>query len=194
MRSVPLFLLLLLPSWVAAAPSPSADGTSTSGDAAAVREAVEASLMDYESVPGKEELLALSSRVDAVLRDIVERPSPRALARVRAVAVLRYFPSAATVATLRRVIERSARATAGSAVLELQAALSAYALTAGPSAVPLLRPFLAHANVDLRELAASALALTRSPAVRPLLERRLGVELSPMVRRRLQRELGRLGR
>jgi hypothetical protein len=174
MRTTSLLLLLLLP---------------ISAEARSPRERVELSLMAYESVPNREALLRITPDVAQVLREIVERPSPRALARNRAISVLQLFPSAATTATLLRVIQRHALAREGIALLELQRAISSLAVAAGPRALTSLQPFLAHPSPDIRYETARAVALTRSPQARSLLEKRRLIEPSPMVRQQIERQV-----
>ena len=89
---------------------------------------------------------------------------------------------------------KCSRATTGPAVLDLHAALSAYAVAAGPPSVDVIRPFLSYPEIDLRQVAASALVSSRSPQARLLLERRLSVETSPLVRHRIEKEMKRLVR
>ena len=150
---------------------------------------LELALSGIEHVPGKAELLRLSPRAPELLREIVERPSRKALARNRALSVLRLFPSAATARTLRAVVEANRAAKNGIARLDLEQALVSYASVAGPGSVELVRPFLAHASLDVRVTAVSALVATRSPRALGLLEGRRRDEPSATVRARIDREL-----
>ena len=168
----------LLPAAVAAAPS--------------ARERIEALLSHYERQPSREALLAITPEAERVLQDMIQRPSMRVLARTRAIAMLRLFPSTRTAAVLRETVQVSARASGGVAFLDLKAALSSYAAVAGPASIDLIQPFLAHSSMDVRYAAVASLASVRSPRVAPLLEARRRVETSPMVRHHLERELTRL--
>ena len=68
MRLAILLALSLASPSAAAAPQ---RGAPSREAAAAQRESIELSLIDYERVPGKEALLALSPRAEEILRDIV---------------------------------------------------------------------------------------------------------------------------
>jgi hypothetical protein len=161
---------------------------------ATARDRVELALSGIEasSLPSKAQLLRLSPAVDQLLRDIVERPSRRALARTRALWALRDFPSATTSATLLKVIQTTAKLNHNLARLDLQQALTSYAAVAGPKSLDVTAPFLAHASIDVRHAAAAAVALSRSPAARQLLAARHKVEPSATVRHQLERQLAAL--
>lgn len=180
MRTAPLLLsLVLLPSVAAGVP---------------LREDVELALSDLERVPDKKELLELSPQVEQILQDLVEHPSRRALARSRAIAVLQFFPSTQTRATIRGVIQAGSKATRGLALLDLQTALTSYAVIEGPSSLPVLRPFLSHASIDVRSAAVRAVFLSGHANRRAILEARHAVEPSATVRARIAGELKRLTR
>jgi len=155
------------------------------------RERLEILLSNHERVPGREMLLSVSPDAERLLQEIVLKPSARMLARNRAIAVLRAFPGAATARLLREVIHTSARGQGGLARLDLQQALSSYAVVAGPGSLEVIKPFLAHPSQDVRYAAVSAVGLVQSPRALTLLEARRRAEPSAMVRHRLERELGR---
>ncbi len=156
-----------------------------------LRERVEMALSPIERLPSREELLRLSPRVEEVLREIVDQPSPRALARSRAISVLQLFPSEATRRSLRTVIRKSAGAPAGLPLVDLGRALQSYAVVTGPASVEVIRPFLTHSQVDVRYAAVRALGLTRSAQARSVLTERRKIEPSAMVRYQIERELKR---
>ncbi len=153
---------------------------------------LEAALSGIESVPSKATLLHASPRAAELLREIVLRPSRNVLARNRALSALRLFPGAASAQVLRAVIETNRAAKTGLARLDLEQALASYAVLRGPEAVEVVRPFLAHASLDVRLTAASALVATRSPRALGLLEARRRDEPSETVRARIDRELAAL--
>lgn len=153
---------------------------------------LERALSGVEGLPTRADLLRMSPRAEELLREIVLRPSRNVLARNRALSALRLFPAAASAQLLRAVIEANRAARTGLARMDLEQALASYAVVVGPAAVETVRPFLAHANLDVRATAASALVLTRSPRALGLLESRRRDEPSPMVRARIDRELARL--
>jgi hypothetical protein len=160
------------------------------------RERVELALSGIEAadLPTKAQLLRLSPVVDEVLRDIVERPSRRALARSRAMWALRDFASPATAATLHKVILKNAKSADGLARLDLQQALTSYAAVVGPKSLGVTAPFLSHASIDVRHAAAFAVALSRGPAARALLVARRKVEPSATVRHQLDRQIAALAK
>jgi hypothetical protein len=167
-------LLSLCSSWVEAAPD---------------RKTVELALSHHESIPNKQVLLGLGPDVQSVLQDIVRHPSHRVLARTRAITVLRLFPSTSTASLLKTVIQRNIKAQKGLALLELRLALASYAVVQGPSSLELIRPYLAHPNMDMRYWAAEAVRLSRSSEAKELLEKRHELEQSPRIRLQLQRQL-----
>jgi hypothetical protein len=158
---------------------------------ATLRERVELALSAVETLPSREDLLRLSPKVDEVLREIVEKPSRRALARSRAISALQFFPAETTRRTLRAVIQTSARARAGLPLVDLGRALQSYAVLTGHSGVEVIRPYLTHPKVDVRYAAVRALALTRSARALELLGQRRSGEPSAMVRHHIERELKR---
>lgn len=177
-----LFLLSIVSFWLIPPPV----------HAAIDRDELEQMLSDYERIPKKAELLHLGPGPDleAMLRNIILHPSPRALARIRAISVLQYFPSAANAAVLRNVIQGyNRKALTGVALLELQNALPSYAVVAGPKSLDLIQPFLTHSNVDVRYSAANATALSRSPLTLNILMRRYKIESSPIVQRQLDKQI-----
>jgi hypothetical protein len=174
-----LVALALLPASAVAAPP--------------ARERIESLLSHIERVPGREQLLSASPDAEKILQDIVQRPSTRMLARTRAIALLRYFPSPATSALLRELCRPAAASKAvGVAFLDFRAALGSYAVVAGPASIDVIQPLLAHSSMDVRLAAVRALAEVRSPRVLGLLEARRRVETAGTVRHFLEREVARL--
>jgi hypothetical protein len=153
---------------------------------------LERALSGIEIVPGKATLLRISPNAAELLREIVARPSRQVLARNRALAALRLFPSVATSRLLRGVIDANRAARNGLARLDLEQALASYATVAGPGSVEIVRPFLAHASLDVRHAAVGALTATGSPRAIGILEGRRRDEPSATVRARIDRELARL--
>ena len=172
------------------------------------RAQVERALSAFETIPGRGELLMVHPAAHAILLDIVKFPaSRRALARNRALAVLRHFPSRVTNATLADVIRqadwqaRSARqrTAAGQipmslALVDLRQALTSYAVVRGPASLALVRAYLAFPNPDVRSTAAVALRASRSPQARSALLARQKVEQSAMVRYEIKRQLKQMAR
>jgi hypothetical protein len=163
--------------------------SSASARSGSLRDRLELALSGLESLPSKHALLQISPHVDELLRDIVSNPSRRALARTRALVVLRHFPSTATTSTLRATIQRTAVAKGGVPLLDLQQALASYAVVVGPRSLPVLQPFLAHAHVDVRHAAAGAVVLSRSPSALSVLAARRKIEPAMMVRVELDRRM-----
>ena len=154
------------------------------------RDTVELVLSSHERIPSRSELLRLGPGVEAVLHRIVEHPSRRALARNRALTVLRQFPSKATRALLARQIQRTRRHTRpGVELLDLQQAVTSYAVVAGAKALPVCRALLSHPQPDVRTAAATAVRRTRSPKAANVLDKRLQIEPSAMVRAELRQQL-----
>ncbi len=185
MRTLPSVLLVSLA--VLGAPLAGARADS-------LRDRVELALSSHERLPDRQQLLRMAPDVDRVLREIIEQPSRRALARARALLLLGQFPSAASERTLRQVIRARASASGGLPALELQQALAGYVAVAGKASLEVLRPFLAHAQVDVRRAAVGLVGQLRTPRALQLLQARRAVESSPMVRVRIERELARFAR
>jgi hypothetical protein len=157
--------------------------------AAADRTRVELALSDHESVPTRQALLGLDPKIDQLLQKIVLDPSSRPLARTRAISLLRLFPSKQSAATLRQVIRSARGVKQGLPLLNLQQALAAYAVVVGPPSLKLVRPFLTHANLDVRYAAAGAVRLGRHPAALGVLQQRLTLEPSRTVRHQIQGQI-----
>ena len=174
MRQLLIVTALLVPAAALAAPD---------------RNQVELSLSGIERVPGKQALLRLGPGVDQVLREIVLKPSRRALARTRAIALLRLFPAKETTAVLQQVISATGKAKQGLALLNLQQALASYAVVVGPPSLATVKPFLSHGNVDVRYAAAEAVRLGRSKEAISVLRQRELLEPSPTVRHQLKRQV-----
>lgn len=171
------------------------------------RARVERALSAYETVPARGELLKVHPAAHEILLDIVKFPaSRRALARTRALAVLRHFPSRATTAALTdamRVAQKKARAVRprpsgelplSLALVDLRQALTTYAVVRGPASMPLVKAYLGFPNPDVRSTAAEALRVSRSPGARAALLARQKVERSALVRYAITRQLGLLRR
>ncbi len=157
---------------------------------------LELELSAIEWVPTRAALIARHGPgVAAALREIALQ-GRRALARNRALTVLRQFPSRATARLLERFVDRyrHQRRISGVALLELQQALVSYAAVAGKKALPRVTGFFAHASVDLRCSVAEAVRLSRSPRARGLLLARRELEPTATVRAEIHAELKRLGR
>lgn len=158
-------------------------------DVRARRPQVEQALSAIEGVPRKTELVRLGLGVDKVLQDIVAHPSKRVLARVRALTVLRYYPSKTTQALLRKEIAATQKAKRGLPLIYLGQALRSYAVVVGPKAVSVVQPQLDHASIDVRVAAAEALRLSRAPTASAILAARAKHDPSATVRAELQRQL-----
>lgn len=182
--------------------------TADPGWSTADRVRVELALSAFETIPGRGELLMVHPAAHAILLDIVKFSSTRrALARNRALAVLRHFPSRATNAALEVFIgkaDREARASRrrtakgqipmNLAMIDLRQALTSYAVVRGPASLTLVGPYLAFPNPDVRSTAAVALRASRSPKARPALLARQKVEKSAMVRYQIKRQLEQIRR
>lgn len=153
------------------------------------RSPVEQALSAIEGVPRKADLERLGLGVDKVLQDIVAHPSKRVLARVRALTVLRYYPSKTTQTLLRQEIAATQKAKRGLPLIFLGQALRSYAVAVGPKAVAVVQPQLAHPSIDVRVAAAEALRLSRAPSASAILAARAKHDPSATVRAELQRQL-----
>jgi hypothetical protein len=159
--------------------------------AAPSRDQVELTLSGIEHVPGKAALERLGPGVDEVLRDIALKPSAkRMLAGTRAITLLRLFPSKKTNAALLELVRKYRRVKKpGVQLLNLQQALTSYAVVAGPGALKEIEPLLAHVNVDVRYAACEAARLSKSSRAITVLQRRQQLEQAPMVRHQLKRQI-----
>jgi HEAT repeat protein len=146
-------------------------------------------LSNHERVPDRAELRALGPDVDAVLREIIEQPSHRLLARTRAIALLGEFRSKTNAKLLLQVIKDNAEVRRGLGLIDLQHALIAYAAQRGPKALEVLEPFLSHAKLDVRARAARAVRVAGGPEAKRALKLQLDNEPSATVRVEIQRQL-----
>lgn len=153
------------------------------------RRQLEQVLSAIEGVPNKAALAALGVNMEQAVQDIVARPSRRVLARVRALTVLRYYPSKTTQALLRKEIAATQRAKSGLPLIYLAQALRSYGVVVGPKALAVLQPQLTHPSIDVRVAAAEALRLSRAPSARALLAARAKHDASATVRAELSRQL-----
>ena len=178
---IPVAALLLAPLAAAAEPD---------------RDRLELMLSDIERVPGKADLSRLGPGVDAVLRDIARSPNPaRMLASTRAIAVLRHFPSPKTATVLRSLLHRLRQVTRpGVALINLQQALTSYAVVAGPAAMKEIEPLLSHSRIDVRHAACEAVRPTGSPQAGQVLRKRRVLERAPLVLHQIERQLRRIAR
>jgi hypothetical protein len=169
-------LLLALPLVAGAAPD---------------RDQVELVLNGIEYVPSKADLERLGPGVDGVLRDIaLKPPARRMLAGTRAITLLRLFPSKKTGAALLGLVRKYRRVKKpGVQLLNLQQALTSYAVVAGPGGLKQIEPLLGHVNMDVRHAACEAVRLTRSVRAITVLQRRQQLEQAPMVRHQLERQI-----
>jgi hypothetical protein len=158
------------------------------------RARIERALSQIERVPTRAELLAISPRAERVLVEIARGGTAHALARSRAITALRHFPSETTAAVLAGVVRKNRGTRPGVALLDLEEALVSYAAVAGAASIPLVRPFLAHENVDVRAAAVDAIGSIRGIEARRLLVERRTVETSGSVRKQIDRRLEALDR
>ncbi len=168
------------------------------GDAEArypTRARVERALSAIEKGPSKAGLVrAFGADVERVLREIVSRPSHAVLARVRALTVLRSFPSKRTRELLAKEIAATKGKRRGLPLIFLRQALTSYAVVAGKTAVSTIAPLLAHPSLDVRVDAGEALRLSGSPKARALIAKRAKSDPSATVRAELGRQLQLLDR
>ena len=195
-KILPLVLALLVPATAAADPNWTV----------ADRARVERALSAYETIPSRGELLKVHPAAHGIMLEIVQFPSStRALARTRALAVLRHFAGRKTAAALLQAIRKAEHeARQGSprrpgqeiplslAMVDLRQALTSYAVVQGPASLALTRSYLTFPNPDVRASAVAALTASRSPAARALLLARQKVEPSAMVRHQIKRQLRQL--
>lgn len=172
--SIVLTLLASAPG--AQAAPPVIDPTSTNA-----RSDLRATLLDllsgYEAAPAASELQLLGAGVDAELMAISADTSVSKARRASATWSLGYFPTDATRLFLAQVV------TDASADSQLRrSATWALCNGWGDAALAVLEPALTSSDVQLRNQAVRAVARVGSPASRAVLEGRLAVESSAMVR------------
>jgi hypothetical protein len=104
--------------------------------------------------------------------------------------MLRFFPSKATTATLLGVIQQNRKIEKPSlATVDLQQALTSYAVVLGPKALETCKDLLTHKVIDVRSAAAEAVRLTKSPQALGLLLARQQLEPSALVRHQIGRQI-----
>jgi hypothetical protein len=142
----------------------------------------------YERAATAEDVKRLGADADRQLIDVAGDARTTRLRRTRAIAALRFVPSAAAHAFLRAVVLENKRAAGGADVLDLAAAI--YSLSPyGAEETPLVLSLVAHASADVRQSAAAALAAIADPSAAPPLRARLAVERDAGVRFTLERSL-----
>jgi hypothetical protein len=176
---VKALLALLLASGVAAAAPTARD--------------LDRALGGFERGPALEDVRRLGPRADEVLIAVASDARTSPLRRVRAIAALRFVPSAAARAFLIALVRDEGSRDRGLAVVEVAAALGALA----PYEPELVLPYLAHPSADVRQSAAAALASgpsARTQLVQQALQARAAVERDRGVRALLDRHLADLAR
>jgi hypothetical protein len=135
-------------------------------------------LSGFEYVPTNEDLLRgrTRSELEETLVALSADASRPMFVRARATSLLGRFPSAITRARLEEILDGGAEHPS-----LLMAAVRA-ASSFGAALSVRLHPYLAHADVHLREVAVASLALAGD---RPALEARLVEEESPLIRARI---------
>ena len=127
-----------------------------------------------------------------MLREVASGKTRRVLARNRAITMLQYFPGKKNEALLAGILNSKCKKRDGLCLVNQQQALASYAAVKGPGSLAMIRPFLAHDNLDTRMAAAQALRLSRSPKTIPLLAERLTVEKSATVKAEIEQQIRRL--
>ncbi|HZS36788.1 MAG TPA: HEAT repeat domain-containing protein [Polyangia bacterium] len=135
----------------------------------------------YEHAATADEVKRLGAGADQILIGVAEDARSTAIRRTRAIAALRFVPSAAAHAYLRALILEQGRAPAPADVLDVAAALGALA-PYGRAELPLVQRYLGHASAELRQSAAAALGLIADAGALPSLRARLAVERDPAIR------------
>ncbi len=162
------------------------------GDATAAPTAreLERVLGGYEHAANADDVRRLGAGADVALMNVAGDARWPRIRRVRAIAALRFVPSAAARDWLRALVSAT-RATCTDAAecdaLELAAALSSLQVYDGQA--PLLLSFVAHVSADVRQAAAASLAGARALEAEPILRARLAVERDDGVRATLAHAL-----
>jgi hypothetical protein len=143
-------------------------------------------LRDLERAPTAGEVRQLGPDADRVLIAAARDPAVSRLVRLRAVSALTFAPTVRARAFLLDLLAAAAAAREGADVLDVAAALGALAAH-GPSTLPVLLPYLAHASADVRQSAAYAIAASGATQGRASLTARLRVEREPGVQVALRR-------
>jgi len=157
------------------------------------RAAVELALAGIERAPTAERVKRLGAGVDLVLIEIADDPATTATRRARAIRALAWAPSSSARAYLHDLIARRSAATGGMEVIELGAALVSLA-PYGPTELPLVLRFVAHASADVRQGAAITLGTLGGAEALAALRARSAVERDPGVREALARAIDQLAR
>ena len=157
---------------------------------AKVRLQLERTLSAIEFVPSQQQLVLIHAGVDKMLLEIARGKTTRPLAQNRAITALRYFPGKEAVALLQELVDNSkCKVDDHLCRLNLQQALTSYAVLKGHAAVPRIAPFLGHAHMDLRMAAALALRLTASHRALPLMAEQITREKSATVRAEIEQQI-----
>ncbi len=150
----------------------------------AVRERVTHLLSGWERIPKPAELHAVPE-LDRVLESLALDDATNLLVRSRAVSSFSVLP--ADNVRARAVLERFIASETIAPVLR-RTAVKSYVVLRGPeAALPVLAPALSHADLALRRAAVEALAPHATlPSVQKVLQARVTVEPSEVLRERLQ--------
>lgn len=172
---------LMMPLWsgpaFASEPRPEPQPESQPEPQPALRSKLIELLSGYEDPPTAAALRALGAGVDTELMAIAADSSVSKARRASATWSLGYFPSPAT----RSFLDDRVQDAAGDSQLR-RAATWALCNGWGDAALEAIGPALRSSDDQLRNQAVRAVARVGSPAARALLESRLAVESSAMVR------------
>jgi HEAT repeat protein len=142
-------------------------------------------LSAYESMPSRDEWLALGDGAVPILIGIVGDGEEISFRRVRALTALGYFPDLRALQTLSTW---AADTTAPGSLR--RAALLALATRDMPRAMPILESVLAASDPLMRQVAVKALAQSSEPGARQLLEDHRAHEQEPFLIEQIESALG----
>ena len=152
-----------------------------SPDEVQAKSRVSSLLKGFESVPTQAEWLALGPGTAEVLLEIANDTSERDMIRARAIIALGYFPSDHSTETLKILL-----ASETNSEFLRRKAVRALATSLGDASLTTIAPYVEHKSVHMRESAIRAVASVKSPQAKALLESRLKIEESTLLREVLQ--------
>lgn len=141
-------------------------------------------LSGYEYFPTAADLQAVTPDPVPYLVELSSRDEGLPVHRHRAVAALAYFPGESVQQYLDYLLTSP-----HTPELMRHHVMNALVTGFGEASLPVIEPFLANADVQLRLTAVNAVATIATPAAATVLEHCLSLEQSELVRERIQAEL-----
>ena len=150
---------------------------------------VETLLSGFEYVPTKADWDRVGPQAAVVLRKIAADTGAKKVQRARAISSLMFFPQSTTQTFLTSLIGEE-----GQPLVLRRKALRSLANGFGDRAIPTVEPFLSSKDAHLRKTAIKALGSIKTDKSRQLLQARLKVETSKVVKETIEKTLKKMNK